>query len=121
MRAARRDVRWALVLIALASMAGACGTEVVDLQSMPGQAPKPPCVSIPQSGGILCVYCGTDYSQQRACLKCGSVSATTACASCFWSDSVDGGTCEQCVTSAGNVSTVGCNELRSDLMPPSSP
>ena len=115
MRAARRDVPWALLLVSM--MAGACGTNVVDLQSTSGQPAKPPCVSIPQNGGSLCVYCGANYSQQRACLKCESISGTTACATCFWSDSVDGGTCQQCLTASGTVSTVGCNELRSDLLP----
>jgi hypothetical protein len=116
MRAARRDARWALFVASV--MVGACGTDVVELQSSSGQAPKPPCVSIPQSGGSLCIYCGANYSQQRACLKCDSVSATTACSTCFWSDSVDGGTCQQCVTASGSISTIGCNELRSDLLPP---
>jgi len=116
MCAARRDAPLALLLASL--LIGACSTEVVDIQSTSGQQPKPPCVAIPQSGGNLCVYCGADYSQQRACLKCESTSPTATCTSCFWSDSVDGGTCEQCVSATGTLSTVGCTELRSDLLPP---
>jgi hypothetical protein len=115
-RAARRDAVWALVVLA-SWMASACGTDVVQLQSASRQ-PKPACVSIPQGGGILCLYCGADYSQQRACLKCESTASASSCATCFWSDSVDGGTCQQCVDSSGNLSTVGCNELRADLLTP---
>ena len=115
MRAARRDAASALVLASW--MASACGTDVVQLQSASAQ-PKPPCVSIPQSAGVLCLYCGADYSQQRACLKCESAGSASSCATCFWSDSLDGGTCQQCVDSSGNVATVGCNELRADLLTP---
>jgi hypothetical protein len=100
-------------------MASACGTDVVQLQGT-GAQPKPACVSIPQSAGVLCLYCGADYSQQRGCLKCESPASASGCATCFWSDDVDGGTCQQCVDSSGNVTTVGCNELRTDLLTPTS-
>jgi hypothetical protein len=82
--------------------------------------PRPPCVSIPESGGPLCIYCGDNYSQQQACLKCGAVPPTSACTSCFWSDAIDGGTCQQCIDATGKLSYVGCNELRTDLTPPAS-
>ena len=123
MRAARRDAGWALTLtLTVGSLTPiACGADMVNLQSTAATAPRPECVSIPQTGGILCIYCGGNYSQQRACLKCGSVAAPAPCANCLWSDSVDGGTCQQCVDSSGNVSTVGCNELRTDLTPVTSP
>jgi hypothetical protein len=115
-RAARRDARWALVLATC--LASACSTDVVQLMSTSSSAPRPPCVSIPESGGgPLCVYCGANYSQQQACLKCGTTPSTSACASCIWSDAVDGGSCQQCIDSTGKVSYVGCNELRSDLTP----
>jgi hypothetical protein len=116
-RAARRDAGWWLVLAAF--LLGACGTDVVQLMSNSNSTgtPRPPCVSIPESGGPLCVYCGANYSQQQACLKCGTVASTSQCASCIWSDTVDGGTCQQCVDATSKISYVGCNELRSDLTP----
>jgi len=120
MRAVRRDGAWALALALASGAMSGCGTEVVNLQSTAATPPKPECVSIPQTGGVLCIYCGPTYSQQRACLKCGAT-GPSICATCFWSDSVDGGTCQQCTDSSGNVSTIGCNELRSDLTPVASP
>jgi hypothetical protein len=113
-RAASREARWALALASC--LLGACGTDVVELMSASSQ-PRPPCVSIPESGGPLCIYCGANYSQQQACLKCGAASTASNCASCIWSDAVDGGSCQQCLDATGKVSYVGCNELRSDLTP----
>ena len=94
----------------------ACGTDVVHLQSATATSPRPECVSVPVSN-ILCVYCGPTYAQQRACLKCGAVDPTTACAPCIWSDMADGGACQQCVAADGTMSTLGCTG-RSDLQVP---
>ncbi len=116
MRAARAEARWPLALACC--LAAACGTDVVHLQSSAASpAPRPECVSIPQSN-TLCVYCGTNYAQQRACLKCEATDPTTSCSPCIWSDLVDAGTCQQCVAADGTLSTVGCVG-RSDLQVPS--
>jgi hypothetical protein len=105
--------------LALAScLVAACGTDVVQLQGVVAAPPRPACVSIPERGN-LCVYCGTNYTQQRACLKCEATDPTTGCAPCMWSDMVDGGTCQQCVSADGTPSTVGCTG-RADLQPSSS-
>jgi hypothetical protein len=115
-RAARAEARW---LVAAAwCLTAACGTDVVHLQSTAAASPaRPPCVSIPESG-TLCVYCGTNYTQQRACLKCLGIDPTTSCSPCLWSDLVDGGTCQQCVAADGTSSVVGCTG-RADLQVPS--
>jgi hypothetical protein len=72
-RAARAELRWALAAAAL--LAAACGTDVVRLEGhVTVPPPKPECISYSQvAGGALCVFCGADYTEQRACLKCQPV------------------------------------------------
>ena len=116
MRAARVEAPWALA-VAWCLATAACGTDVVRLQSTATTSPaRPACVSIPESG-TLCVYCGTNYAQQRACLKCEAIDPTTGCSLCMWSDLVDAGSCQQCVAADGTLSTVGCT-ARADLQAP---
>jgi hypothetical protein len=117
-RAAPERARTIAVLAAAALLA-ACDTDVVRLDGKisPTQ-PKPECVSVPQGSGIQCVYCGDDYSTQRACLKCQTVPDGTKCLQCAWSDQDPTMICKQCTDVSGAVSTVGCTELRDDLKVP---
>lgn len=106
-------------MLAAAALLAACDTDVVRLDGRisPTQ-PKPECVSVPQSGGIQCVYCGADYSTQRACLKCQALLDSGKCLQCAWSDQDPTMVCKECTDESGAVSTVGCTELREDLKVP---
>jgi hypothetical protein len=110
------------VLVLAAAALVACGTEVVELQGQRPTAtqPKPACISVPVADGARCVYCGADYSETRACLKCESTPKAGACSDCFWSDLATL-TCQSCVDASGTVALFGCDELRSDLKLPTAP
>jgi hypothetical protein len=118
-RAAPERARTIAVLAAAALLA-ACDTDVVRLDGKisPTQ-PKPECVSVPLTNGMVCAYCGSDYSVVRGCLKCVPQSDSPSCMECVWSDQNPPTTCKQCKDESGAVSTLGCTELRDDLKVPS--
>jgi hypothetical protein len=118
--AVRAETRASSLVAAISLLVVSCGTDVIHLDShVVTPPPKPECVAIPTTGGMLCAYCGADYSVLRACLKCQPPSNTATCETCTWSD-MTGAQCNRCVDATGAASTVGCIELRLDLMIPAS-
>jgi hypothetical protein len=107
----------AIAALAASALLAACGIDVVDLEGKTTTPrPKPECVSDPPGSAIQCVYCGADYSVQRACLKCEQPPDGMGCIKCVWSDQTPAPSCRQCTDASGAIFTVGCG--RQDLMVP---
>jgi hypothetical protein len=100
-------------------LAASCGPQVVQLDSPAptGGATNPECISVMQPPGLACVYCGAKYDTARACLKCDTPTEKPGCTACFWSD-MPQVACKSCIDAAGAASTMGCDELRKDLLEP---